>query len=51
VKTFEDLLMNQWPKCINIWHVTSFGHSLIKKHIWQKLGDRYRPTGPLVDIR
>jgi len=40
--------MNHWPECINIWHVTSFGHSLIKEHIWQKPGERYRPIGPLV---
>jgi len=36
--------MNHWSECINIWHVTS--HRLIKEYIWQKPGERYRPTGP-----
>jgi len=35
-------------KCINIWHVTYFGHSYIKEYIWQKPGELYRPIGPLV---
>jgi len=35
-------------KCKNIWHVTFFGHSLIKEYIWQKPGEEYRPIGPLV---
>jgi len=39
-------------KCINIWHATFFGHSLIKEyiHVWQKTGERYRPIGPLVKV-
>jgi len=36
--------MNHWSECINIWRVTSFGYRLIKEYIWQKLGERYRPT-------
>jgi len=40
--------MDHWPKNINIWHVTALGHSLIKEHIWQKPGERYRPFVPLV---
>jgi len=36
--------MNHWPKCINIWYVTSFGHSLIKEYIWQ---NQVNDTGPL----
>jgi len=35
-------------KCINIWHVTSFGYSLIKEFVWQKPVEQYRPIGPLV---
>jgi len=42
--------LNHWSECINIWRVTSFGHRLIKEYIWQKPGERYRPTGPLVPL-
>jgi len=36
-----------WSECINIWHVTSFGHSFFR-NIWQNPGERYRHIGPLV---
>jgi len=37
--------MNHWSECINIWHVTSFGHSLIKEYIYGK--NQVSDTGPL----
>jgi len=37
-----------WSECINIWQITSFGHSLIEEYIWQNPGERYRPIEPLV---
>jgi len=40
--------MNPWSECINIWHVTSFGHRLIKEYIWGKPSEWNRPIGPLV---
>jgi len=42
--------MNHWSECINIWHVTSFSHGLIKEYIWQTPSERYRPIGPLVSF-
>jgi len=42
--------MNHCTECINIWHVTYFGHRLIKQYIWQKPGERYSPIGPLVNV-
>jgi len=37
--------MNHWPACINIWHVTSFGHSLKNEYIYGK--KQVSDTGPL----
>jgi len=42
--------MNHLSECINIWHVTSFGHRLIKEYIWQKPGEWYWPIGPVVSV-
>jgi len=35
--------MNHWSEYIYIWLVTPFARSIIKKYIWQKPGEWYRP--------
>jgi len=38
-------LTHHWYECINIWYVTSFVHSFIKKNIYDK--NQVSDTGPL----